>query len=146
MTGPSYGGLLSLAAATRYADRLRGVVAYYPITDLIGLGEARQESSMRATTLAEYGDVSISSVREALESISPLQNAASITVPLLIAHGVEDDRVPVETVDAFVEAVRASGGDVRYLRIEGQGHGFIDTDVIATVGAAEEAFLLEQLQ
>lgn len=146
VAGPSYGGLLSLAAATQYSDRLRGVVVYYAIADLIGLADSRQEESLRAYTVAEYGDVSLDSVRETLETISPLQNASSITVPLFVAHGAEDDRAPVEAVDALVDAVRESGVDVRYLRIEGQGHGFVDSDIIATVGAAEEAFLLDLLR
>ena len=43
----------------------------------------------------EYGDESDPDVRAFLERISPLNNAENITVPLSIAHGEEDSRVPV---------------------------------------------------
>ena len=43
----------------------------------------------------EYDDESDPDVRALLERISPLNNAEEITVPLSIAHGEEDSRVPV---------------------------------------------------
>ena len=44
---------------------------------------------------SEYGDESDPDVRAILEPISPLNNVESIVVPLSIAHGEEDSRVPV---------------------------------------------------
>ncbi len=44
----------------------------------------------------EYGDESDPDVRAFLERISPLNNAEKISVPLSIAHGDEDSRVPVD--------------------------------------------------
>jgi dipeptidyl aminopeptidase/acylaminoacyl peptidase len=43
----------------------------------------------------EYGDERDPKVRAFLERISPLNNAEKIAVPLSIAHGEEDSRVPV---------------------------------------------------
>jgi len=43
----------------------------------------------------EYGDEREPDVRAFLERISPLNNAEKIAVPLSIAHGEEDSRVPV---------------------------------------------------
>jgi dipeptidyl aminopeptidase/acylaminoacyl peptidase len=43
----------------------------------------------------EYGDERDAGVRAFLARISPLNNAEKITVPLSIAHGEEDSRVPV---------------------------------------------------
>jgi hypothetical protein len=43
----------------------------------------------------EYGDERDAEVRAFLERISPLNNAEKITVPLSIAHGEEDSRVPL---------------------------------------------------
>jgi len=44
---------------------------------------------------SEYGDERDPEVRAFLERISPLNNAEKIAVPLSIAHGEEDSRVPV---------------------------------------------------
>lgn len=145
LMGHSYGGLLTLATATQYADRLSGVIAYSAPVDLINLVENRSES-LRAYTRAEYGDVSEPHVREALASISPMQNVASIDLPILIAHGTEDDREPVEVVDNFVERLAELGRDVEYLRLEGEGHGITGEDGVARVEQSEAAFLRRLLE
>lgn len=142
VVGPSYGGLLSLAAAVQYSDRLRGVIAYSALADLVNLAEARPED-MRDFTRVEYGDARDETVRAVLETISPLQNADRIRVPALIAHGVEDDRAPVAAVDALVERLRAAGIAVEYLRFDGEGHGIRGAENVAAVAEAEEVFLAQ---
>jgi len=140
LMGHSYGGLLSLATATQYPDQLSGVIAYSAPVDLINLVENRSES-LRAYTQAEYGDVSDPRVREALAIISPLQNVSSIDLPVLVAHGTEDDREPVEVVDDFVDHLRALGREVEYLRLDGEGHGITGEAGVARVEQSEAAFL-----
>jgi dipeptidyl aminopeptidase/acylaminoacyl peptidase len=54
------------------------------------MADRRREQGRR-----EHGDESDPDVRAFLERISPLNNAENITVPLSIAHGEEDSRVPV---------------------------------------------------
>lgn len=140
LMGPSYGGLLSLAGAVQYADRLRGVVAYSALVDLVNLADDRPEG-MRDFTRVEYGDARDDSVREVLEEISPLQNSDRITVPALIVHGAEDDRAPVHAVDALVERLRAENNAVEYFRFQGEGHGIRRAENVDAVSDAEDAFL-----
>lgn len=54
---------------------------------------------------------------------SPLSRAHQITKPLLVLQGARDPRVPTAESDQIVAAVRANGGQVRYVVFEDEGHG-----------------------
>ncbi len=53
-----------------------------------------------------------------------LSYVQDIAAPLLVMHGTDDPAVPVEGTIAFVDALRAAGGDVELHLFEGEGHGF----------------------
>jgi dipeptidyl aminopeptidase/acylaminoacyl peptidase len=44
--------------------------------------------------------------------------------PLLVLHGDADPVVPIEQSVRLVERVRASGGQIEFHVMEGEGHGF----------------------
>lgn len=140
LVGPSYGGYLALAAAAEYPDRTHSVAASYAIVDLMALAESRPEN-MRGYTREEYGDERDPTVQAELTRISPQQRAAELTMPLLIAHGVDDDRCAVELVDRLVETVRLTNPNVMYLRFEDEGHGFTGQAALEQYGTAFETML-----
>jgi pimeloyl-ACP methyl ester carboxylesterase len=53
------------------------------------------------------------------EAMNYLRRADELTAPVLLFHGDDDDRAPVETSDALAEA---RPDLVTYLRVEGAGH------------------------
>jgi acetyl esterase/lipase len=58
------------------------------------------------------------------ERYSPATHASGQMIPVLLISGTEDRIVTVESVDAYVEKLRAAGApDVTYLRVEGSDHG-----------------------
>ena len=59
-----------------------------------------------------------------LEEISPLNRAGEIRVPLLVAQGANDPRVPASEAEQIVEAVRGDDNTVWYLLAGDEGHGF----------------------
>ena len=63
-------------------------------------------------------------MRKFLESIAPSNHADKITVPLFVAQGQNDPRVPVTESEQIVREVRASGHDVWYMNALNEGHGF----------------------
>ncbi len=63
-------------------------------------------------------------MRAFLERISPLDNAARIKKPLLVAAGRNDPKVPVSESDQLVYRVRTDGSEVWYLLAKDEGHGF----------------------
>lgn len=49
-------------------------------------------------------------------------NAKTLTMPVRVFHGVEDNAVSVTQSDEMVAAIRKREGDVTYTRMEGVGH------------------------
>ncbi|MDX2219379.1 MAG: alpha/beta fold hydrolase [Burkholderiales bacterium] len=127
VTGGSYGGYMSNAIATRYPDRIAGSIATVGISHFVSLLE-RTESYRRDNRRQEYGDEREPAMREFLDSISPLTNAANIRKPILIAHGRNDPRVPHTEALQLTEKVRANGQPVWLVIGENEGHGFAKKD------------------
>lgn len=59
-----------------------------------------------------------------LKATSPVEQAARITQPLLMAHGGSDRRVPVEHGKLFYEKVRKTNPRVQWIVYGNEGHGF----------------------
>lgn len=53
---------------------------------------------------------------------SPLTHALRLRAPLLVTHGSQDWRVPVDESRQFVKATQSQGLPVQYVEFEGQGH------------------------
>jgi dipeptidyl aminopeptidase/acylaminoacyl peptidase len=58
-----------------------------------------------------------------LDSVSPLYSAARIDIPLLIAHGDEDDNVPLSQSKKLHDAMSKANKPHTYVVYEGEGHG-----------------------
>ena len=119
--GGSYGGFMTLAAITFCADR-----GWAAAVDIVGIARWRtffEKTSpwRRPLRAAEYGDPEEDA--EFLESISPLNFVDRIQTPLMVIHGANDPRVPVEEAEQIVATLRGKGRTVEYLRYEDEGHG-----------------------
>jgi len=121
--GGSYGGYMSLAVSTHFADRIAGSVDEVGISNFVSFLQ-NTESYRRDLRRVEYGDEREPAMREFLERISPLNNAKKITKPLFVIQGRNDPRVPYTEAEQIVAQARANGTPVWYLRAENEGHGF----------------------
>jgi dipeptidyl aminopeptidase/acylaminoacyl peptidase len=145
VTGASYGGYMSLMTATRYADRIRCAVDIYGPSNLVTFLEhtAAYRQDWRRM---EYGDERDSVVRAFLERTAPLNNDSSITKPLFVVQGANDPIVPPSESEQMIQAVRARGVPVWYLKAKDEGHGFhnkatADFQFYATVLLVRETLL-----
>jgi dipeptidyl aminopeptidase/acylaminoacyl peptidase len=96
---------------------------------------------------AEYGDERDKKMREFLNRIAPLNNAAKIVKPLFVIQGGNDPRVPLSEAQQIVQTVRKNKTAVWYLMAKDEGHGFAkkknrDFQLYATVLFIKE-FLLK---
>lgn len=121
--GQSYGGYMSLAVMTHYSDRLVGGVERYGISNWISFLQ-NTEAYRRDNRRAEYGDERDPAMRAVFERISPLNNVARITRPMLVMQGANDPRVPQSESDQIVRELRANGVDTSYVLFADEGHGF----------------------
>ncbi len=124
VSGGSYGGYMSLASLSMFADRLRAGVSYVGISNFVTFLENTQPYR-RDLRRVEYGDEREPGMRMFLEMISPLSNAERIRAPLLVLQGQNDPRVPAGEAAQIVAKVRGRGGEVWYLLARDEGHGFV---------------------
>jgi dipeptidyl aminopeptidase/acylaminoacyl peptidase len=123
VTGGSYGGYMTLAAATHYSDRLRAAL------DVVGISSfstflKNTESYRRDLRRVEYGDERDPAIAAFFERTAPLNNAAKITKPLFVIQGGNDPRVPRTESEQMVAKVKQGGTPVWYLMAKDEGHGF----------------------
>ena len=123
VTGGSYGGYMSLAVATNFADRIAGAIDVVGISNFVTF-LTNTESYRRDLRRVEYGDERDPAMREFLQKISPLNNAGKITKPLFVVQGKNDPRVPFTEAEQMVAKARENQTPVWYLRAENEGHGF----------------------
>jgi dipeptidyl aminopeptidase/acylaminoacyl peptidase len=137
--GASYGGYAAEWAAIRNPELYRCAISFAGVSDV----SAQLKYSRKSFTASRYfrnwrervqGDKNFE-----LDQISPLRQAARMTVPILIAHGTEDDTVPIKQSRRLHEALVKAGRAHEYVEYEGEAHGFEDpthaTDFLNRVGA-----------
>ncbi len=123
VTGGSYGGYMTLAAATTYSDRIRCSL------DVVGISHfatflKNTESYRRDLRRVEYGDERIPEIAAFFEEMAPLNNASKITKPLFVVQGGNDPRVPLTEAEQMVAKVKSNKSPVWYLMAKDEGHGF----------------------
>lgn len=127
VTGGSYGGYMTLAVSTNYADRIAGAIDVVGISHFVTFLN-NTESYRRDLRRVEYGDERDPAMKAHLDKISPLTNAARIKKPLFVIQGKNDPRVPYTEAEQIVATVRQGGTPVWYLRADNEGHGFQKKD------------------
>src|SRR5438552_4850358 len=123
VTGGSYGGHMTLAVATYYADRIRCALDVVGISNLRTFLE-RTESYRRDLRRVEYGDERDPKMREFMERTAPVNNAQKITKPLFVVAGANDQRVQKFETVQVVATLKKQGTPVWYLVAKDEGHGF----------------------
>ncbi|HET9429453.1 MAG TPA: prolyl oligopeptidase family serine peptidase [Allosphingosinicella sp.] len=121
--GQSYGGYMSLASMVHFSDRLVGGVERYGISNWTSFLQ-NTEAYRRDNRRAEYGDERLPEMRRVFERISPLNNVARITRPMLVMQGANDPRVPQSESDQIVRELRSNGIETWYVLFADEGHGF----------------------
>ena len=118
--GGSSGAYTVLGVLGRRPGRVAGGIALYPVTDLADLAARshRFEAHSTERLVGPLSDAALYAARSAGSLVG------RIVDPLLVLHGTTDPVVPVEGTIAFVEAMRATGGEVELHLFEGEGHGF----------------------
>ncbi len=117
--GGSYGGYAVLACITEYPDLFSAAVDEVGIANFVTFLKNTSEYR-RHLREAEYGPLTDSAF---LESISPIHKASDIRTPLLVVHGENDPRVPVDEARQIIKAIENNGGVVDSLIFSDEGHG-----------------------
>ena len=121
--GGSYGGYMVLASAVYYSDRLKAAIDIVGISNFVTFLTTTQDYR-RDLRRVEYGDERDPKMRAFLEKISPNNNVDKISVPMFVAQGENDPRVPVTESEQIVESLRDANKTVWYMNALNEGHGY----------------------
>ena len=148
IAGASYGGYATLMGAIRHPELYRCGVAWVAVSDPRLLFEPIWQSDLsresREFTLPTLiGDP----VKDAamLKEASPVERAREIKMPLFLAYGSEDRRVPIDHGDRIRAALRASGNEPEYVVYPGEGHGWLKVENRIDFWTRVEKFLAKNL-
>jgi dipeptidyl aminopeptidase/acylaminoacyl peptidase len=141
LVGSSYGGYAALWGATRNPERYRCAASFAGVTDvgrqlkyqLNSFGDRRGRKDWRSTVEGEDGFD--------LDSISPYFGVAGLRVPVLLAHGEQDQIVPVRQSEMYASALKKAGKAHEHVVYPGEGHGLSDADNLADWLRRLEVFL-----
>jgi dipeptidyl aminopeptidase/acylaminoacyl peptidase len=118
--GGSYGGFMVLAQVTHYPDLWAAGIDVVGICNFVTFVE-KTGAYRRAHREAEYGN--LREHREFFEKISPINHVDKIKCPMMVIHGANDPRVPIEEAEQIVAALKKRMIPVEYLRYADEGHG-----------------------
>ena len=121
--GGSYGGYMVLASAVHYSDRLKAAIDIVGISNFVTFLTNTQDYR-RDLRRVEYGDERDPEMRAFLEKISPNNNVEKIFVPMFVAQGENDPRVPVTESEQVVKSLREADKTVWYMNALNEGHGY----------------------
>lgn len=114
MFGWSYGGYAALVAASRTPQIYQCVVAGAAVSDPV-----LQANYYRASLRGAQRDEQLNMWND---SLSPLKEAASVNVPLLLIHGSVDQRVPPVHARKYRGELDRFAKDYKFVELEGADH------------------------
>jgi len=126
--GASYGGYAVMEGLSRNPDRWRCGINFAGVTD-INLMFSVTWSDFAGSDYLKYqakeliGDPDKDAAM--LSAASPLEHAASIKAPVLMAYGGSDRRVPIIHGERMRDAVQKNGTPVEWVVYPEEAHGFL---------------------
>jgi dipeptidyl aminopeptidase/acylaminoacyl peptidase len=107
--GASYGGYAALWAPIRHPDRYRCAISFAGVTDVRAMLRYDNRLFVAPRYSREWRRRIEGEARADLSLISPLQQAARLSLPVLIAHGGHDRTVPIAQSRDLVRALTRAG-------------------------------------
>jgi dipeptidyl aminopeptidase/acylaminoacyl peptidase len=148
IVGASYGGYAALMGPVRDPGLYRCAASHVGVTDLqLLFTSARDdltEQGRKYTMPTLVGDPKADAER--LRTTSPVERVAEIKVPVFLAQGLLDRRVPKEHADRFESAARRAGVSVERVDYPSEGHGFAQSRNLADFLVRLDAFLARSLK
>jgi len=148
--GASYGSYATLMGLIQNPDVFRCGVEWAGVTDIdllftTSYSDASQED-LKYSMRTLIGDPDNPADAARFRQHSPLARAAELKQPLLMAHGVEDKRVPIVHATRFYDAVKRSNPNVELITYVNEGHGWRHDDNRIAFWQQVEAFLDKNLK
>ena len=131
LRGESYGGFIALSTALQEPNRIKGVIAEYPLVSIRGY---LSQSWIDEVAKNEYGDPKDEQLMKRLDELSPLNNMDRWNkIPLFLTRGKLDERNPEKDVTDLKTQLQNKNSEVWFIYSTEDGHGFSGKYVIAAM-------------
>jgi dipeptidyl aminopeptidase/acylaminoacyl peptidase len=126
--GASYGGYAVMMGLARDPERFRCGINYVGVTDInlmfdVTWSDFANSDFIKYSAKELIGDPDKDAAL--LKAASPLENAARIKAPVLMAYGLLDFRVPIVHGEKMKDALKKNGTEVEWITYAEEGHGFL---------------------
>ena len=122
LRGESYGGFIALSTALQEPEKIKGVIAEYP---LVSIRSYLSQSWIDEAAKNEYGDPKDESLMKKLDALSPLNNISRWNkIPVFLTRGKRDERVPEKDVTDLKTQLQNNNTELWYIYSTEDGHGF----------------------
>jgi dipeptidyl aminopeptidase/acylaminoacyl peptidase len=122
--GASYGGYAALWGATRNPTRYRCAISFAGVSDIGRQLRYSNDFFPSRDAARQWRSRVQGEAGFALADISPLAQVDRLRVPVLIAHGGADQRVPPSQSSRYAKALEKAGKAFEYHVYPDEGHGF----------------------
>ncbi len=121
LTGGSYGGYFTNMALTK-TDFFSSGVAERSISNLVSMCGTSDIGFWFNAIESGISDPWEKESIDKLMEMSPIYHVKNVKTPLMLIHGEEDMRCPIEQAEQFFIALRMNGVDAKLVRYPGDSH------------------------
>ena len=124
--GSSFGAYSAIQSAIKYPKTYRCAIAYAGVYDLDLMFD---EGSIQNLRFGEaYLNRTIGEDEAIRKSMSPVHHVNNIEIPLMIAHGKQDRRVPFEHAERLMSALDEANKPYIWHKFGSEAHGFYNPE------------------
>lgn len=147
IAGASYGGYAAMMGPIKHPELYRCAVNWVGVTDqslMFSVHWSDFGKDVKGWVLPRLmGDPKADAAQ--FEANSPLAQAARFKVPVLMAYGAKDQRVPLVHGEKMRDALKAHNRDVRWIVYPEAGHGWFDPPTQIDFWTQVDGFLAQHI-
>ncbi|RTR29274.1 alpha/beta hydrolase family protein [Shewanella atlantica] len=144
IAGGSFGGYSALMAPTLAPDMFKCAIGFAGVYDLPLMFKEGDVQSRRAG--GRYLEQVLGEDTKVLKSMSPTHNVDKLKTKILLVHGGDDERAPIEQFEALEDALNERNYPYQKLVMDDEGHGFYNDEHQAKYYGEMLSFLKENLK
>ncbi|ABV89151.1 alpha/beta hydrolase family protein [Shewanella pealeana] len=124
IVGGSFGGYSAIQSSAIEPDLFKCAIGFAGVYDLQLMFEEGDVQGRRAGK--RYLKEVLGEDESLLKSMSPTHNVDKLKANIMLVHGGEDERAPIEQFEALEDALKAKKYPFKKLVMDDEGHGFYD--------------------
>lgn len=137
--GVSFGGYSALQSAIKSPDTFKCSIGYAGVYDLEML---YNEGDIKTARWGDaYLDKTLGTDKAVQRAQSPVHHVNKLKAPVLIIHGEDDERAPIDHAEVLKEALDEANHPYEWLVKDKEGHGFYKEENILEANRAILSFL-----